>query len=172
MVWNANITMSAYCLKVMVAFKKSEMTCIPNAFVDHVNSQLPREEYEEKIKSGEMMGGGIKAWKATLDHIIMALEYDAIRDARKYGEWFVRHFGMDPKDKTNKCNEYVSYEYRKIDRPKCVTNTSSSQKPDPSEVEWCKEIRGYYNVELVMYAEDCVQYGLELLGRFWTQMCD
>ena len=174
MVWNAHTTMSEYCYKVLLAYKKSERGGYPSVFQGYEERQnyMSKEEYEEKIKSGEFMGGGENAWEATLDHIIMALEYHAIRDTRKYGEWFVRYFGMDPHEENNKCNEYIDYEYRDIGEHKSIACTWSSQKPDPSKVEWCTEKRGYYNGELAWYAEGCVQYGLELLGRFWTQMWD
>jgi len=173
-IWDAKSNLAAYNLKVIRAFRNSERMGYPSYFSEYdENAWKSKEEYEQAIEDGRMGGGGEKAWEEVLDRIIMAFEYITIEGSfEKQSEWFIKYFGMDPYDKTNKCNEDISYTYRNIDEKKNIGCTSSSKMPDLDKVEWCTKSVSYMNMPLIFYAEEVVQNNLELFGKFFQNLWD
>jgi len=170
MVWNALNPMAKYNLKILKAFKESERNGHPSAFSEYSEKEWEsREEYDEQLRCGKIQGGGMEAWNKVLDHIIMSLEYVVNEGDHK---WEEKWFGMNPYDETNECNKYVTYDYRMINEMKGFASAMSGKIPSLDEVEWCTERTSFHNTELVFYAEEVVNYGLELLGKHFRNFWD
>jgi len=172
--WNLQYPLSKYVYKHLKAFNESERHGYPGCFSEYrENEWKSKEEYDVKIESGEMYGGGNEAWEKILDHVLMALEYlNNEGDSKKEKEWFLRYFGMDPHEEGYDCNRHESYSYRNIDSPKGIGSVMSSHEPDLKKVEWATKSVSWINMDLIFYAEKIVQDGLELMGKFWRNFWD
>ena len=174
MIWNAYHYMAKDILKMLYMFKKHERHGYPGYFAEyHENEWKSKKEYDDKIESGEMEGGGFEAWERTLDHIIMAFEYIVYEGHhKKETEWFMKHFGMDPYLDNDERNMNVNYHYREIDAPKGIGSTMSSTPPDLDKVTWAKKSVYYINGELIRYAEHVVADGIYLYAKFFRSFWD
>lgn len=172
--WDLQYPLAKYNLKYIKAFRESERNGYPSCFSEYnENEWKTKVEYDEKIADGSMIGGGEKAWEKVLDLIIMSLEFIVIDgNKKKETEWYLKYFGMCPYEENNECNRHTSYDYREIDAPKTIGSTHSSKMPDLDKVEWATKSTSWLNMELIFYAEDCVNYGLELFGKFFRSMWD
>jgi hypothetical protein len=175
-IWEASYYLSKYCLKVLKAFKQFPRHGYPSIFSEwDENSGYSKEKYDELKEAGQIIGGGEEAWEKVIDHIIMALEYRAYEGNYKLIDaWWQKYFGMDPHDENNECNKYVKYEYRYKDDPKSIGCTMSFHNPpkDPERCEYIKKEYCYGNTDLISYAEEIVQDGLCLFGRFFSAFWD
>jgi hypothetical protein len=176
-IWEAGYTIAKQSLKIVKAFKDYDRHGIPSIFSEyHENEWKSKEEYDKAIADGKMLGGGQDAWEKVLDHIIMALEYKANEGnkAKLEEEWWIKYFGMNPYDESNRCNKYEKYEFRYKDDNKNIGchMTFDSPPEDPERCEYIKKEICYGNSELVRYAEELVQEGFELFGKYCTAMWD
>ena len=173
--WSADTAIAKFSLAALSLYKKLDRMGYPSIFSDYNEDEhrwKDRAEFDEAIANGTHLGGSEKAWEATLDHIIMALEHVALSgDSKEESKWFLKYFGSDPFEET-KVNEYVSYDYRPIERKPYIGSVSSSEMPNLDEVEYCVKTTNYMNSELIFYAEDCVAYGLEKFGCFFKNLWD
>jgi len=175
MVWDALSSMAKYNLKVLKAFRESERSGYPSVFEGYSAGGRWRsvQRYDKQLDDGEIQGEGMDAWNRILDHIIMSLEYVVNEGDSKWEEkWFMKWFGMAPHDEANECNKYITYSYKMINEKKGIASTMSSKMPNLDEVEWCTESISFHNTELVFYAEEVVNYGLELLGKYFRNFWD
>jgi len=173
--WGLDHSMAPYILKYLKAFKKSDRHGYPGYFSEYnENEWRSKEEYDEAVIEDRILGGGNKAWEKILDIIIMAFEYKVIDSLglKREGDWYLKYLGMNPYDENNPCNKHVSFSYRKLDERPGVGSTMSSNEPNLDEVEWATKRESALNIELIHYAEECVQYGFELFGRFYQNLWD
>jgi len=173
MLWNLDYPIAKYCLKLVKAYKKMERHGYPGCFSEYSeNEWKSREEYDEAIANGRMIGGGPEAWEKILDTIIMAFEFITFEYKDKPEKWYLKYFGMNPYEKGYECNAHARYEYKELNNKPNYGCTMSSNKPDLEKVEWCTYEKSYHNLELVMYAEHCVDYGCQLFGDFFRCLWD
>jgi len=174
MLWDARTPLIKYSYKIVKAFKESERNGYPSDFSEYNEHEWKSEdEYKQAIADGKLKGGGFAAWEKVLDIILMAMEHEISESSlKKQSEWYLKYFGMDPHDDTNKCNEYINYSYREIDAKKNIGSTLSHQMPDLDKVEWCTKEVHHSNLDLIRYAEECVQYGFELYGKYILSLWD
>ena len=172
-IWNANYVLSKKILDAVVAYKKSDRHGYPGTFSEYNDHEWKcKEDYDAKIANGDMIGGGPDAWEKILDKIIMAFEYlvnDGNREKEK--EWFTKYFGFSPYDE-NECNLHISYSYKPLDAKKNIGSVMSSTMPDLDTVEWCTKSTSYLNMDLIFYAEEYVNEGCELFGKFFRNLWD
>jgi len=173
--WGMDYTMAPYILKYLKAFKASDRHGYPGSFSEYNEHEWKDEaEYIKAIEDGKILGGGNDAWEKILDRMIMAFEYkiESNSDLRREGKWFIKYFGMNPYDESNPCNKHVSFSYRKIDEQPHIGSCMSSTEPNLEEVEWATKRESGLNIELIHYAEECVQAGFEDFGRWYQNLWD
>jgi hypothetical protein len=175
-IWEAGFYMSKYCLKMLYAFKKYDRHGYPSTFSEYnENEWNSKEDYNDAIKRGDLLGGGPSEWEKVLDHIIMALEFKAFEgNEKKMHDWWIKYFGMDPWDETNECNKYVKYDFCYKDDPSSLGSHMSFGKP-PEDIDRCEYLKKetcYGNTELMLYANKIVQLGFIQMGTFWESLWD
>jgi hypothetical protein len=175
-IWETGSYMSQYCYKMLSAFKNYNRNGYPGIFSEYSENEWgTKEAYDAAIAEGRMIGGGPAAWEKILDHILMALEYRAFEGNTAILEkWWDKHFGMNPWDENYECNQYDKYEFRYKDDPQHLGCHMTFGKPpeDPEKCEYIKHELCFGNSELLRYAEEVVQQGLELMGHYWTSFWD
>jgi len=76
--WNSYTYMSKLILPHLKAYKKEKRFGYPSAFSEYEDTSgrwNSKEEYDQAIKDGIMIGGGQDEWEKALDKIIFAAEY-------------------------------------------------------------------------------------------------
>ena len=67
-------------------FAESDFEGTPFAFCDYdENAWKSREEYDEAINSGKIVGGEMAAWKAVLKKMLMSFEYENVEQFNEKG---------------------------------------------------------------------------------------
>jgi hypothetical protein len=102
----------------------------------------------------------------------MSLEHDIIDGWHdKEIKWYQTNFGMNPYEEYE-CNLTEKFEYKKKTDGKNIGSRMTWGKldVDPEDCEFIKKEIYYMNHELMNYAEECVQYGHELLGQYWRYL--
>ncbi|MCL2211681.1 MAG: hypothetical protein FWB95_07155 [Treponema sp.] len=98
--WNSYTYMSKLILPHLKAYKKEKRFGYPSEFSEYEDTSgrwNSKEEYDQAIKDGTLIGGGYEAWEEALDKIIFAVEYtvyEAFNEKKlkklvidKYGEF-------------------------------------------------------------------------------------
>lgn len=169
-VYEAQICMAKRILPVLYAFRNSERMGHPSIFSEYEeNSWGSREEYDEAINSGRMIGGGEEQWIKELNHIIDAVEFIAFEGTKKITAWWLRIFNSDPWCR-NETNKYFYYTYKIKDSNH--TGITFRQKPENDKYYDIEEHISYGNSELLEIGEKYVNEGLEKLGKYWRCFWD
>jgi hypothetical protein len=123
--WEAGFVIARKTLKHLRAFKASKRMGYPSDFIEtYENSGYTEEEYNAKIASGDLIGGGPDMWEHYIDLMIEGYEYIAeiydAHDTPATRKWYELHYGFSPYDGDNLCN--------RLPRPK--RNTVNNELDD------------------------------------------
>lgn len=172
-IWEPAFTMAPKILRYLYAYRDSERMGYPSIFSEYEDGRWPnKEDYLKEIKSGTIIGGGQERWEEYLNHIIMSFEYLAWEtNDKKRKEWFLKYFGFDPYEEID-INRHISYHYRELKEKEHIASAMSSELPDLEKCEWAFKSVSYHNLDLIRYAEELVQQGFELFGKFYWNLWD
>ena len=131
-------------LKLFISMRRMGYPSIFSDYDEH-SGFLNKEDYDKYIASGEMLGGGEKAWELILNEMLFACEY-------------VRHDDDENKFKT-------FYKDWKLEDPR-------EEKIENLSKSFLDGEPFYYNTKLEMKYGERAQKGLELLGKHMLSLWD
>lgn len=151
-VWSLDGYLARKTLPVLRAFRNQDMVGTPFDFIEwEENCGMTKEEYDEKISSGDMIGGGQDAWLKTIDEMLFAFEYYV------YGEDMDRRGNMTKK-------ALAFYDRWGIQNP---------WEPTPETYDKKYEHRGcYHNWDMEGEYAKRAKNGFELFGKYYMSLWD
>jgi hypothetical protein len=179
--WECGYFSARELLKRLRAFKKLERHGYPSSFCEYEpNGPWSREEYDEKIASGELSGGGPEAWERVIDQIILGLEYiaevaDEAGNSARAHKWWTLNYGIDPYDGSNPVN-VVDYWHRRTSNPDGTVTWQSKRQNELSDED--AKAQGFekrsleVNYELIQFADDECKTRLHLLAEYFRSLWD
>jgi len=133
-------------LKAFIDIKHVSYPAIYSEYDEHSGYES-KEQYDEYIKSGDIVGGGLEAWKTDLNEMLFAFEYI------KYSELF---------DKRAK----AFYKRWNLEDPHEEKEENRIQSPLSSDRNF------YYNTKLAIEYDKRVEKGFELFGKRFQNLWD
>jgi hypothetical protein len=171
-IWNLYSFMAPYILKRLEAFKAAKRVGYPSHFSEYNEHEWSsREEYDEAVRKGDMLGGGKQVWEDYLDKMIFAFDYIVYYDSYDNREYFLNKYNLeDPHAKKLK-NRKESYVYELEDGSTMMTE-QSPEEIDRKYKKYLGKGASYLNVELEREIAERMQEGFELFGKFFTNLWD
>lgn len=166
-IWNLYAYLAPYILKKLQAFKDSERSGYPGTFAEYYEHEWSsKEEYEEAVRKGRILGGGKAVWEHYLDEMIFAFEYIVYYENCRQKEKFLEKYKLkDPNEKILK-NKRESYVYESKNGGTIISSTPlENEKLIDKSVD-------YFNVTLDREYAERAQKGFELFGKFFTSLWD
>jgi hypothetical protein len=178
--WNLDSHLSKIILPKLKAFKKFNKASYPSDFSEWDDETgcmgMTKEEYDAKIASGEMIGGGPDKWIEILDEMIFAFEYHLEAD-HGIGESpkFYKKWGLkDPWEKIEENMEW-HWDFKKENgrHMSCGPTTLEEIKRLESE-GWIVvgKQKSYFNSEMQKEHIKRARKGMEYFGRFFHSLWD
>jgi hypothetical protein len=194
--WNLDNHLAGIILPKIVAFKKLGRSSYPNDFIEYDSSYYPdKNNYDSRIASGELKGGGPEAWEITLDEIIFGFEwmvcckYSTGKD-KKSIEFYKKYGYKNPHAEIDE-NKYISYEYlmtkKYIDEqeeecpglkdfgglsPFVISEAPDLHIKEPDKYILKGQAIGYYDAEYAKKIEGRALNGLKLFGEYFIHLWD
>ncbi len=133
-------------LKAFIDIKHESYPMVYSDYDEHSGYES-KEQYDEYIKSGDMIGGGLEAWRADLHEMLFAFEYI------KYSEMF------------NKKSE-AFYKRWNLEDP----HEEKEENKTKSFIDSDKNF--YYNTKLAIEYSKRAEKGFELFGKRFQNLWD
>jgi len=148
-IWNLSHYLAPIIYRKLQAFYDTERVGYPAAFSDYSEYEWKsKEEYEEKRKSEEIVGGGEDKWNEYLKEMLFAFEFFSLDDtfSKKQQKFFDKWGLVNP--------------YRKTEDNKRISNLFGT------------EVILYHDLELEIEYYKRAQRGFELFGKYFMNLWD
>lgn len=182
--WNLNYRLAEIILPKLVAFRKKEPHGYPGTFCDWEPTKydpkyggmgITKKQYDAAKKKGHYVGGGYKAWLATIDEMIFAMEFVLVDDSfnkKKRAAFFKKWKMEDPMAEVKK-NAKVQYEYEEIrDGKKFIIMTDDPPNKVNKKWKFLRKRVHHYNSDAMKQLWDREQKGMELFGKYLNGLWD
>jgi hypothetical protein len=171
-IWNLNYHLAEIILKKLKAFKSAKRVAYPTIYCEYEEDSAwaSKEEYDKQVASGNILGGGEKAWEAALDEMIFAFEFYSNYESgiEKSEKRVLKKYGLkDPHARIPE-NRHVSYAHEMASGHRF----NSHRKDDEKSVKFLGEEVSYYNFDLEKEYWERAQKGFELFGKHFMSLWD
>jgi hypothetical protein len=177
--WNMGFCMARWLYPRIKAFVAQNRHGYPGCFSEyHENEWKCREEYDQAVRDGKILGGGAEAWNNILQEILFAfewlLEYDDWK-SEKRRDAFCKKWGLrNPHEKSIE-NKRVGYVYDCLEPglATCISEEPELDKKEPEKYRFRKRYVYYYDVR---YDTEVIgkraQEGFEAFGKYFQNFWD
>jgi len=179
--WSLNHRLAEIILPKLVAFRKKEPHGYPGCFCDwdpkfkDGGLGITKKEYDAEKKKGNYVGGEMKAWLATIDEMIFAMEYIIVDDScdEKKEAAFFKKWNMENPMAETKKNAKVQYQYEHIvDGKKFIVMTDEPPNKVSKDYKFLEKRVHHYNGDAMKKLWDREQKGMELFGKYFGGLWD
>lgn len=174
-IWNFHSHLTPIILDKLIAFRNSPLHGYPGCFSEYCeNEWKSKEEYDDAVKKGDILGGEQAAWLKVLDEIIFAFEFLNYYEASdKKRDKMLNKYGLKyPHEKTLE-NKKIHYVYRFGEGED--THIMSSHLPPDKKKEkytYLGEDVSYYNFDLEREYYERVERGMKLFAKYYLSLWD
>ncbi|GHV76571.1 hypothetical protein AGMMS49942_13920 [Spirochaetia bacterium] len=177
--WSMDFCMAKWIYPRIKAFIKQDRHGYPSQFSEYNEHEWKsREEYDNAVRDGKILGGGMDAWNNVLQEILFAfewkIEYDDYRDEKRR-DAFCKKWGL--KNPHTKCLENKSIDYiydcLEPDLATCMSDEPDLDTKEPLKYRFLRRRVTYYNVK---YEHEVIgvraQAGFEAFGKYFQNLWD
>jgi hypothetical protein len=177
--WGMDFCMARWIYPRIKAFIARKRHGYPGCFSEyHANEWKNREEYDNAIRDGKILGGGEEAWNRILQEILFAFEWKLEYDNWKSAECrdaFCEKWGLrNPHEKSleNKRVDYV-YDCLEPGLAECISEDPNLDQKEPEKYRYKKRqvhyYDAYYDAEVIGKR---AQAGFEAFGKYFRNFWD
>ena len=173
-IWNLHNHLTPIILSKLIAFRNSSLSGYPSYFSLYAgNEWKSKEEYDEAIAKGKILGGGFDAWLKTLDEMIFAFEFIAYYEAsdKKRDKMLDKYELKYPHERIPE-NREVSYIYKSGPSKNVMMSDLPPDDSDNADREYLGESISYYNFDLESEYYKRANKGLELFAKHFMSLWD
>jgi hypothetical protein len=175
--WDLFTDLAEYIYPRVKAFRDMERVGYPNYFSEFNENNESKEDYAKAVEEGhrsfEVAHGLLtpeQAWKNVLNKIVYAFEYAVFVEGGKSFEeqrpFWKHYFGFSPWNEDYECNRYDRWAYTAKETGYHVWTFKDPQRED------AVHSIHYGNTQLMSYAHECAQIGLNYFAQYFFALWD
>jgi hypothetical protein len=176
--WNFDNTMAKWIYPRLKLFIGKERQGYPGDFSEYnENEWHSKEEYDDAIKNGKHLGGGPEAWEKILQEMVFAFEwklnYQNYKDEEQRDKFCKKWNIKNPYEK-NIENKSIHYEYKCLERglASCISDEMDIDVKEPEKYIYLRRVVRYYNSKYAIEIGERAMKGLELFGKYFSNLWD
>jgi len=175
-IWNLHEYLTPIILGKLIAFRNSPLHGYPSCFSEYCeNEWKSKEEYDDAVDKGDILGGEQAAWLKVIDEMIFAFEFLNYYEASdKKRDKMLKKYGLEYPHKKIPENRMVHYVY-KYGKGEDEHIMSSHLPPKDKENEkytYLGEDVSYYNFDLEREYYERVEKGMKLFAKYYLSLWD
>lgn len=175
-IWNFHDHLTPIILGKLIAFRNSPLHGYPGCFSEYCeNEWKSKEEYDDAVDRGDILGGEQAAWLKVLDEMIFAFEFlNCYEASDKKRDKMLKKYGLKyPHEKIpeNRMVHYV-YKYGEGEDEHIMTSHIPPEDKENEKYTYLGEDISYYNFDLEREYYERVEKGMKLFAKYYLSLWD
>jgi hypothetical protein len=173
--WNFDAAMAKWIYPRLKTFIDQEQFGYPRVFCEYEETEWSsKDEYDDAIRTGAMIGGGKEAWEKVLQEMIFAFEWRLMYSDKEDTQMsaFCKKLNIKNPHEKSLENKTVSYNYECKEPPFSSLRTSEMDLDikEPEKYVFNGRVVRYYDVKLEIEIEERARKGFAYFGTYFLDL--